>query len=834
MDGFHISLEWHEELMLDAVHACGLLPYGSLISVTANVGVVVYFMRQQLITGDERSLLLGATLASSPMHWLYVFYWLAGKKPEEYACNDIDLPLRQFCVMGTVSYFLAFSLHQQQSASSPFSPPQATIFHALALGIAILTAILAKSFNVTHEGYQVVHIGLRILTGVVTTVSFILLGMTNRHLRNTIMDNKTFTTRRKQVARVINWILVAELVAILVEFFLPGVPHIDGDDEIKFEVGESGTGGVRCDEAHYCTHTFVFAMEDVVLAMIWVLLHRFIAKENRVHTSSVDGFKKDDDVSSVTKSTPPSPTHSISTSLRQQIVRLISHGARQTAIREDESSRGGEPHLVGRLTAFDCAKLGMYTMRTQLNYSSSTADSFSFADGECSQGPATSQSPYACATSFAFCSFAPRVFHELRQLAGISVSDYISSIEQPTTEHFSEGRSGAWLYSTYDRRFLLKTATYDEYRTLMRMLPHYHNHVELNPDTAINPIVDLVKLSMYGRHIYVIMLESVFPRPKEISERFDLKGSTVGRGGTKIRLKRSEVRKDRDLREPFHLHDADASRLYDVLLKDAEFLASQKVMDYSLLVGVNHSKFYLQHRSHPHPAAPAGIPASGRSCGPSAGSSIAECARFLHRDTGGLEAAFAVGAKYYSIGIIDWLQAYNLRKKLEYFIKRYLLCKGPGISVAPPDRYAKRFIEDMVHLRIYDPESDLHVTDVYVHTNNAEHSEQSSLRVARYSQAAQDQAAALLTSTASYEFVEDSPSGTQQSQFAAAKFSAQAPVAACQCEQDSRAHTGAQPSLELQLTGEPERAIDTLVHKCFGLLGAGRGAVKEAPMQSLL
>ena len=56
------------------------------------------------------------------------------------------------------------------------------------------------------------------------------------------------------------------------------------------------------------------------------------------------------------------------------------------------------------------------------------------------------------------------------------------------------------------------------------------------------------------------------------------------------------------------------------------------------------------------------------------------------------------GRFIYRIGIIDYLQSYNMAKRAENFIKTRLLFKGDGdggISAVPPEAYAKRFMHSM-------------------------------------------------------------------------------------------------------------------------------------------
>jgi len=53
------------------------------------------------------------------------------------------------------------------------------------------------------------------------------------------------------------------------------------------------------------------------------------------------------------------------------------------------------------------------------------------------------------------------------------------------------------------------------------------------------------------------------------------------------------------------------------------------------------------------------------------------------------------GKWIYHIGIIDFLQDFNLRKQGENFLKVKLLGGGEGVSAVPPKKYAARFLRFM-------------------------------------------------------------------------------------------------------------------------------------------
>lgn len=203
-----------------------------------------------------------------------------------------------------------------------------------------------------------------------------------------------------------------------------------------------------------------------------------------------------------------------------------------------------------------------------------------------------------------------------------------------------------------------------------------------------------------------MVVESCFASSRPVHERYDLKGSWIGRGG-KILKKRGEVLKDLDVRERFHLAPEDARRVSRQLREDIDFLASNNVIDYSLLVGVTKTRFEIEGRDR-RPSAVCG----GADDVPSSGSSGAAPTPFHRLDDGGLAAAFVEGPELYSMGIIDILQDFNLRKRAEYAAKRFLCCRGSGVSVHPPAAYGKRFVRNVVEA-LLEPVADGSVPRVY-------------------------------------------------------------------------------------------------------------------------
>ena len=97
-----------------------------------------------------------------------------------------------------------------------------------------------------------------------------------------------------------------------------------------------------------------------------------------------------------------------------------------------------------------------------------------------------------------FKDYAPLVFRRVRQLFGISDSEYMLSLgpEQilgelllgtmgSLSELFSEGKSGSFFYFSNDGRYLIKTIPHRELLSLIKILPQYVEHVEGHPFTLL-------------------------------------------------------------------------------------------------------------------------------------------------------------------------------------------------------------------------------------------------------------------------------------------------------------------------------------------------------------
>jgi len=218
-----------------------------------------------------------------------------------------------------------------------------------------------------------------------------------------------------------------------------------------------------------------------------------------------------------------------------------------------------------------------------------------------------------------FKAFAPSLFKELREGEGISDEKYLQVLSSDAKERLSEGASGAFMIFCGGGEFIVKTIRAREARVLHQSLPTYYNYLKKNKDSFLCRFLGSYSLKMYAQTFYFVVMLNCFDPKAEINERFDIKGSWVGRSAEKQKGgKRTVCRhcntyfvpdkkekcevivgpheanvvlKDNDLRVKMSLQPAEYERVMRMLKKDSDLLGKLGVMDYSLLVGVKKKSF---------------------------------------------------------------------------------------------------------------------------------------------------------------------------------------------------------------------------------------------------
>ncbi|XP_030459126.1 phosphatidylinositol 4-phosphate 5-kinase 8-like isoform X1 [Syzygium oleosum] len=351
--------------------------------------------------------------------------------------------------------------------------------------------------------------------------------------------------------------------------------------------------------------------------------------------------------------------------------------------------------------------------------------------------------------------YCPMVFRNLREMFKLDAAEYMMSIcgDDGLTELSSPGKSGSIFYLSHDGRFVIKTLKKSELKVLLKMLPHYYRHVGNHENTLITKFFGLHRIKLKGgRKVRFVVMGNMFCTELRIHRRYDLKGSSLGRFTHKDKINENTTLKDLDLAYEFHMDKLLREALFKQISLDCMFLESQQIIDYSLLLGL-HFRAPEQLKALLNPGNAMVNEESSSTCnGPTSQGELLIPSKGLLLVThepncvsttpgphsrGSTLRAFSVGDKEVDLllpgtarlrvqlgvnmpaqanhkliqdevdsaeiellevydvvlymGIIDILQEYNLKKKMEHAYKS-LQFDPLSISAVEPKLYAKRFI----------------------------------------------------------------------------------------------------------------------------------------------
>ncbi|KAL6603376.1 hypothetical protein ACP70R_043737 [Stipagrostis hirtigluma subsp. patula] len=195
------------------------------------------------------------------------------------------------------------------------------------------------------------------------------------------------------------------------------------------------------------------------------------------------------------------------------------------------------------------------------------------------------------AEDFKWKDYCPMVFRNLREMFKIDAADYMISIcgSDALRELSSPGKSGSVFFISQDDRFMIKTLRKSEVQVLLRMLPNYYHHVRTYENTLVTKFFGLHRVKpSSGQKFRFVVMGNMFCTELRIHRRFDLKGSSLGRSTNKIKIDENTTLKDLDLNYSFYVDPSWRETLLKQIEIDSKFLKNHRIMDYSLLLGVHY------------------------------------------------------------------------------------------------------------------------------------------------------------------------------------------------------------------------------------------------------
>lgn len=610
----------------------------------------------------------------------------------EIGCEGVA-EVMQFTQIGQEFYLMTFSVDLVQSLNNPFtsSHKRTYAFHAF---VVTISASLAVVLNLSGEvgrsyagicwirdlqGTTVDHISLNLWTSILFVVPMAVVYLTcfityiwaKKRLQQGLPTTyETRTNQRKQLVKIVGGFTLYWSV-ILIMITIEQVPEVDSSLAFIVNMMMGGKG--------------------VVHLVLWIMTQKLCRRWRTLLKGEQDEIQLQ--------------IESINWALRSEIMYYTTEGIRQAVLAIEE---GPVNQPRGRADSVSKRSVVMTKIGGQI----STMARRSFGPGLkrlefrlTEEGKSSKTTPPVL-----FHDYSPLTFERLRNLQGISSDAYLESMSHTTQERFSEGKSGAFLYFTHDRRYIVKTCTTGELKFLLHILPKYEEFMTEFPESLINLISGAHSITMYNKVVNFIVIQTAFDTDLPIHDRYDLKGSWYGRLerpktiGTKVKckycsqkyvvggthnqicpLQRAGLRhqydrvgKDLNWNKKMHLPEERKARLVRQLTEDAHFLASIKSLDYSLLVGVHNRSFKV------NVIAPNASPQESQ-------------VPFYKKSSGGMEVDVVEGAGVYFLAIIDILKDWSFTSKMEWWCKTNILRQDrEGISCQDPDYYASRFVERVV------------------------------------------------------------------------------------------------------------------------------------------
>jgi len=287
--------------------------------------------------------------------------------------------------------------------------------------------------------------------------------------------------------------------------------------------------------------------------------------------------------------------------------------------------------------------------------------------------------------------YSPEIFRKIadrdEEFLDIAKSlDFKSNEEQIRASTAPQGgKSGEFFFFSKDNKLILKTVPDTEMNMIRKILQPLHQHLDQNSDSLIAKIygVYTYQNTDLGLKFNFVLMKNICGFPSTFVERaYDMKGSRHDRQvlqGKEI-INQEELKgltlKDLDFEkyeQKLYIRPELRRKFVDQIKRDSEFFRSVNLIDYSLMV------FIVSKQE--------------------AEKEIDKNQDFTaFNQLGSIESMEEPGL-YYNMGIIDYFQPFNLKKRVERCLKRAKKCNGKlETSSQDPDYYSHRFTKFIMKL----------------------------------------------------------------------------------------------------------------------------------------
>lgn len=255
----------------------------------------------------------------------------------------------------------------------------------------------------------------------------------------------------------------------------------------------------------------VFGLYPVLMAIVWVLnteLYQNRSSENSLTQEESENL---------------SQTEHFSVALRKDLMRYTTAGIRSSL--NDPDSEGLRSPLLAARTRSRNGSLDRTVAASLSLLYMEEADSSGLYHEKKRLATTVYNREYRYYEKLGFTDYAPRIFHNIREVCGIDNDMYEQSFAETLLERASEGKSGMLFYFTSDRKYLVKTMTKREHSFLLKILPLYHQYILKQPNSLLCRFLGChsMQLPVGWNKMFFVVMENAFSNGP-IDERYDLKG----------------------------------------------------------------------------------------------------------------------------------------------------------------------------------------------------------------------------------------------------------------------------------------------------------------------
>lgn len=305
-------------------------------------------------------------------------------------------------------------------------------------------------------------------------------------------------------------------------------------------------------------------------------------------------------------------------------------------------------------------------------------------------------------SKFKFKEYCPLVFRDLRER--FCVKEHVFNQALSGTEPCYDPQDTSKYFYSKDSQFVVKLFHSEEVEFMHSILGEYHSYiVEMSGKTLLPHYLAMYRITVSGVEHYMIVMKNIFSADGlTIHRRYDLKGSLVDREASeKVKAQNNPTLKDKDFLNDeikIKIGTDKKEEMMAILERDVNFLASLKIMDYSMLVGIhNVGQPGLDEEDEEAEQTSSDDLLEGEEAAEvpmeceveeEEGEAVPNVYAYVSTES-------APSKELYFVGLIDVLTKYNASKRAAHTAKTMKHGAGAEISTVKPEQYAKRFMEFM-------------------------------------------------------------------------------------------------------------------------------------------